>query len=273
MESLQGNKNIVSDKRNTKVCKDIIKGKCVRSDCLFAHTEEDFVPIKCSFERCRYFGRNDQRCSFYHESQETKEEYMERMQIHLPSKITIERELLKKRIESLDKKKFEEISQKRTDAFTKLTNREEIAKTLVKSKLCNNFKLQGRCDRAVCTFAHGLEELIPPKCAFDDTCKYFLGLKQGYCDHIHPSETREKFFSRMGYDNIPERKEIKTVLEEILPVVESVEETSKEESVKEISTPTSEGAVFRLPKDLELIKQTVEMVFNGGITKFTIEMI
>lgn len=270
MEAIQVNKNSVSDKRNTKVCKDIVsRGKCFRP-CFFAHTEEDFAPIKCSFEKCRYFGQNDQRCSFYHELQETKGEYMERMGINLPSKITIERELLKKRIETLDKKKFEEISHKRTDAFTKLTNREEIAKTLVKSKLCNNFKLQGKCDRSVCTFAHGLDELVPPKCAFDDTCKYFLGLKQGYCDHIHPVESREQFFGRMGYDNIPKHREINPVLEEILPVVEEIK---KEEPVAVVSPVSSEGAVFRLPKDLELIKQTVEMVFRGGITKFTIEMI
>lgn len=117
------------------------------------------------------------------------------------------------------------------NAFSNMSNKEEVAKKLRCTKACN-FVLKnpvtgeyGTCYRSTCTFAHSLEELNVPKCEFDEMCRYKQGRynKEGVfdftlkCTFHHSSETQEEWLERTGKTlpdlpkNIP-----KTVPEKVL---------------------------------------------------------
>lgn len=50
------------------------------------------------------------------------------------------------------------------------------------------------CDAYGCTYAHSLQELRVPECLYGDRCYK----KDGPCNFIHPSETKDQYFKRTG---------------------------------------------------------------------------
>jgi hypothetical protein len=87
--------------------------------------------------------------------------------------------------------------EERSEAFEKLANKEEIAKTLVKSKMCNSVLRGVPCARAVCNFAHSAEELTPAACVFAANCKC-----KDQCNYIHPGESKESYLIRMKISSV-----------------------------------------------------------------------
>ena len=95
----------------------------------------------------------------------------------------------------------------RSQVFVEMSNNREIGKTLQKTKACWNVKKFGKCTRHECTFAHTLDEWIPPLCRFGDKCRHIEGGKHSLpCKFKHPSETLNEYFTRSGttYPNLPQ---------------------------------------------------------------------
>lgn len=128
-----------------------------------------------------------------------KKEVMENEFPSLVASQKIDGKTLSRIIEQKEKavKQTETVLEQRNKAFQFLSNKEELAKKLVKSKFCRNILEHGKCYRKVCTFAHSLEELSPAKCAFGDVCK-FQKSKTKTCGFIHPCETKDGFCKRTG---------------------------------------------------------------------------
>ncbi len=105
-------------------------------------------------------------------------------------------------------KKEEELKAvvERSEAFEKLANKDEMAKTLVKSKMCM-YALKGvQCAHKVCNFAHTMEELSPAKCVFGDRCKC-----KSVCQFMHDSESKESYIARMKIAVAPVKKAVDTI--------------------------------------------------------------
>jgi len=82
-------------------------------------------------------------------------------------------------------------NKRRTEGFKIFADKEETAKRLEKTKICNNTLKYGYCKRKVCTFAHSLEELKDPPCAFGKTCRSNIN-----CRFKHPDESRSAYHVR-----------------------------------------------------------------------------
>jgi len=88
----------------------------------------------------------------------------------------------------------EEFYKKRNKGFEILSNKKEISNQLKKSKFCDIKIKYGHCYRKLCNFAHFIDELVFPKCAFGDNCK-----KQKFCTFLHPNEPLEKYKVRINF--------------------------------------------------------------------------
>lgn len=134
----------------------------------------------------------------------------------------------------------------RTEAFSILSNTEEMKKIInnnKKSKLCNILLEKGSCFRAVCNFAHSLEEFNPVKCVFSSSCKFI-----DTCPYIHPNETIEQCASRQGLKivkkveqpKIEKKTEVKVstvtwnVKTPVEKVIEKVEEKVEEKKIEKV---------------------------------------
>jgi hypothetical protein len=92
---------------------------------------------------------------------------------------------------------------KRNEGFYILANKLNISNHLKKTKFCNIFLQEGKCNRKVCNFAHSIEEFSFPSCAFADHCK----VKN--CKFKHTSETLEQYKSRINFKVPYDIKKIK----------------------------------------------------------------
>jgi hypothetical protein len=98
----------------------------------------------------------------------------------------------------------------RSQAFTKMEDKQIISKSLTCTRACKNVKRDyvtkkfGICYRETCSFAHCLDELNDPMCGFDSTCRFRWGkpLHDGSidtetkCIFRHSDETREDWSKR-----------------------------------------------------------------------------
>ena len=105
----------------------------------------------------------------------------------------------------------------RSNAFLNIENKESRVIGLKCTKPCINVITRGTggeefgtCFRHFCTFAHSLEEWYPPKCQFNNTCRFRFGYKnkngQGDsrgCKFIHDNEDITVWKNRTG-QNIPD---------------------------------------------------------------------
>jgi len=83
--------------------------------------------------------------------------------------------------------------EKRNEGFCILANKMNISKHLKKTKFCNIFIQEGKCDRKVCNFAHSMEEYNFPSCAFGDNCK----VKN--CRFKHTGELLDDYKKRIDF--------------------------------------------------------------------------
>ncbi len=83
--------------------------------------------------------------------------------------------------------------EKRNEGFYILANKINISKHLKKTKFCNIYIQEGRCDRKVCNFAHSMDEFNFPTCAFGDNCK----VKN--CRFKHPAENLDEYKKRIDF--------------------------------------------------------------------------
>jgi hypothetical protein len=103
----------------------------------------------------------------------------------------------------------------RSEALSKLQNKEEMAKALVCTKACQfvvfdeESKEWGVCYREQCSFAHSEAELKLPQCAFAEKCNRRHGTrnfktgkvdKSNVCQFAHPGETADEFYTRTKRD-------------------------------------------------------------------------
>lgn len=84
----------------------------------------------------------------------------------------------------------------------------ELNKKLEKTKMCNNIRTTGKCDRAYCTFAHSEEELRVADCLHGNECRTKTN-KFRPCRYLHPGETRDEYnFRVLGRKPIPKKVEL-----------------------------------------------------------------
>lgn len=96
----------------------------------------------------------------------------------------------------------------RTEAYEILADKEKLASSLTKSKMCSSVDKNEECQHGEnCRFAHSLDELKISNCLFEQRCR-FVRMSNGklvnngekVCSHKHPHETKETFMSRTGLD-------------------------------------------------------------------------
>ena len=100
----------------------------------------------------------------------------------------------------------------RTRAFETVSDKEKIAKALVRTKACRcvtdgatDEGIFGICYRDHCTFAHSMDELQAPPCQFDDNCRFKNGrrnlatgdiIPDSECKFLHSTETIAEWMKR-----------------------------------------------------------------------------
>ena len=99
-------------------------------------------------------------------------------------------------------------SDQRSSAYEILADKEKLASSLAKSKMCSSVGKNEQCHHGEnCRFAHSLDELKISDCLFEQRCR-FVRMSNGklvnngekVCSHKHPHETKETFMSRTGLD-------------------------------------------------------------------------
>lgn len=76
-------------------------------------------------------------------------------------------------------------------------NPEDVARTLVRTKVCRNVTEHGSCSRENCSFAHNADELVLPNCMFDNSCRYLDGSDR-VCQFKHSCESIDEYYTRTG---------------------------------------------------------------------------
>ena len=118
----------------------------------------------------------------------------------------------------------------RTASFAVMADKEKVAASLVRTKACRMVTEPflnpkegeepkfGVCTRANCSFAHSQEEIQPPPCGFDKTCRMIHGkvdrntgkkIPNSNCKFHHSFETVEEWLKRSGQkpEPLPETNE------------------------------------------------------------------
>jgi len=82
----------------------------------------------------------------------------------------------------------------RGKGFEILSSKKEISNQLKKTKFCDIKLKYGNCNRKVCNFAHSIDEIVFPKCAFGENCR-----KKILCQFLHPLENEEEYKRRINF--------------------------------------------------------------------------
>lgn len=189
-----------------------------------------------------------------------------------------------------------------------MLGKQEISKTLVYTKPCNNVLKKvnetgqvyyGVCQRDVCTFAHSLSELKLPPCGYGDNCNRKHGSMDPRtrnvdtyrkCQFFHPCETTDQFYMRTGCEKpdlpqtsekswLPKSKQMKESMKAeqekaIADMVEKLEEVRifRIEDNKDtliIPIQVPETLIIRVPH--ELAEQALQVAISRGFKDFKIE--
>ena len=114
----------------------------------------------------------------------------------------------------------EQLSFDRTGAYELLADKEKLASSLAKTRMCNSVDKNEQCVHGdSCRFAHNLTELKISTCIFEDRCR-FVRMWNGklynngdkICNHKHTQENTEDFMSRVGLDRYNKQKSKETLL-------------------------------------------------------------
>ncbi len=90
---------------------------------------------------------------------------------------------------------IKDVKDDRDIGFVILSNRESVSNHLKKTKFCQVLINRGYCGRTVCNFAHSMDEIVFPECAFRDDCR-----KKRLCTFKHPFETIDEYKDRIHFD-------------------------------------------------------------------------
>ena len=101
----------------------------------------------------------------------------------------------------------DDMSRHRTNVYDILADKEKLASSLVKSRMCISVDKNEICQHSNCRFAHSLDELKVSDCLFKHRCR-FVRMSNGelvnngpkVCIHKHPDENIESFMRRTGLD-------------------------------------------------------------------------
>lgn len=200
-----------------------------------------------------------------------------------------------------DKQNFDQ----RTGAYEILADKEKLASSLAKSKMCSSVGKNEECQHGEnCRFAHSLDELKISNCLFEQRCR-FVRMSNGtlvnngekVCSHKHPHETKETFMTRTGLDRFrcsPQSVEQKTQPQVVQsfcqqpppqptfwhphpppplpqPTVVQQSQTNKLPEKLNDETTSDQILVIRVPK--ELANQALEIAMKSGKTRIQIEII
>jgi hypothetical protein len=104
----------------------------------------------------------------------------------------------------------EEEIMSRKSAYDILADKERLATSLTKTRMCKSVDANEPCQHGdECRFAHSLDELKISDCLFEQRCR-FVRMSNGelinvdstkkVCSHKHPHENIETFMRRTGFD-------------------------------------------------------------------------
>jgi hypothetical protein len=167
---------------------------------------------------------------------------------------------------------------RRTAGFEALSDKDTLAKRLVKTKVCRNLEKFGKCTRKVCNFAHSPEELNDPKCVFGKGCH-----KRNICAFKHEDETSEAYRQRRGIKFPPHKLDTQVGMDEInegkieySDLVRSVLEDEDEDVHLNVPPPTpihSPEKETVLSVKMEMAAAAIELAIKQGKTNIRIEVI
>ena len=262
----------VDDKKTklvkSNMCRLVLEtGKCTRSECNFAHTIAELNPYQCEFgNKCKFFTEESKKCNHFHPS-ETKESYCARRGIKefvaivekpvepvkkfvvhqgpicqtgdLAKFWNAKTETLRKEAESNPNRVIQPVV--KTEARQEVQQEVKTAQPLqlVKSKMCSNILTQGRCHRAVCNFAHTLEELTPSRCNWGQTCRH-MHSEERPCVFIHDGESKESWLQRTRL-----YPQLKPVVKPVVKLVEKLVEKPVEKRVSRWDAPVAKAVEKR----------------------------
>ena len=124
-----------------------------------------------------------------------------------PIKIILGHRSYKDELSEKDAYYYQENDDQRTNAYSILADKEKLASSLIKSRMCSSVDKKEVCQNSNCGFAHSLDELKISNCLFEKRCR-FVRMSNGelvnngekVCSHKHPQETDETFMIRTGLD-------------------------------------------------------------------------
>lgn len=159
----------------------------------------------------------------------------------------------------------------RTECFDLLSDKDQMSKRLVKTKICRNLGKYGKCTREVCHFAHTPKELKDAECVFGKNCR-----KRKNCTFKHADETSEEYRERRGI-RFPETKVIQTEIKQLEPDAcysELLREVLIEDGIK-APPPTPKGSNEEevvLVVSPEMAKAAMELAISSGRTNIRVEL-
>ena len=118
---------------------------------------------------------------------------------------------------------------RKTDAYELFADKEKLASSLTKTRMCNSVDKNEQCVHGDnCRFAHNLVELKISTCVFEDKCR-FVRMWNGklynngakICNHKHPQENTEDFMCRVGLDRYNKQNKNKEILLRPAQIVQS----------------------------------------------------
>ena len=178
-----------------------------------------------------------------------------------------------------------EQERKRTEAYVLLANKQQLGEKLNKTRMCNSVDKDEPCAHGEsCRFAHSLSELKISECLFGDNCRFIrvwnhkiINNGEKICNHKHPQETVDSFFSRVGLDRYNNRSQQPVV--HIAPPLppqpvvhiaqQTVDDTTRRQPVNTKSP--DQVLIIRVPK--ELAAQALEIAMRSGKSSIQIEII
>ena len=183
-------------------------------------------------------------------------------------------------------------SDQRSQAFEQLGNKDQLAQSLLKTRLCNSIQEKKECPHGdKCRFAHSEKELEFAKCFFGMQCR-FVDLNQGKwynavgkgkcCSHIHPNETVSDCRIRLGLVKENEIQLTKTIVEKVLIREDDIpkddirkdvirKDVIREDDIQGDADATPEETVLRVPKFLAV--QALELAIKSGKMNIRIEIL
>jgi len=193
----------------------------------------------------------------------------------------------KKPMRTVSKQSPEEAQ--RSAAFERLNNKVDLTRT----RACSNVTPKegsedyGTCDRAMCSFAHSLEELKDPMCSFDSSCRTIKGKRtetgidtSKTCMFRHSFESRDEWTTRTGktLPNLPRTSEQSRKPKEYTPRSSKNEESDTESDYQHPPSPLYEkkekkekalSSIIRVPTK-ELAEIALKAAFEQGVFNITI---